>query len=113
MSVSRAKEILPQWVLHISAALAHQRCQQKVASVLNCRHNNQRDPGDQFGFASHRFSFPRSHGYRLTRRATRAVEPGIETPLCCAVSPTLRTLRAAVESRNPPDLRESMCHRCE
>src|ERR1700740_2819567 len=113
MSVSCAKEILPQWILHISATLAHQRCQQKVASVLNCRHNNQGDPRHQFGFASHRFSFPCSHGHRVTRRAMRGVEPGIETPLCCAVSPTLRTRRAAIESRNFPDLREPMCHRCE
>src|ERR1700751_3721141 len=113
MSVSRAKEILPQWIHHISAALVNQRCEKKVASVLNCRQNNQCDPGDQFGFASHRFSFPRNHEHRVTRRATRAVEPGIEKPLCCAGSPTLRTRRALIESRNSPDLREPMCHQCE
>jgi hypothetical protein len=32
MSVSCAKEILSQRILHISAGLVHQRCQQKVSS---------------------------------------------------------------------------------
>src|SRR5579872_7357262 len=57
MSVSRAEEILPQWIVHISAVPIHQRCQQEVASILNRRHNNQGDPGHQFGFASHKAIF--------------------------------------------------------
>src|SRR5436853_4366625 len=57
MGVSGAKEILSQWILHISATLVRQGGQQKPLPVLNGGHNNEDDPRHHSGFACHTFSF--------------------------------------------------------
>jgi hypothetical protein len=59
VGVPCAEEILPQRIFHVPAALAHQRSQQKIPTILNRRHGDEDDPGHQSGFASHSFSFLR------------------------------------------------------
>jgi hypothetical protein len=44
MGVSGAKEILSQRVLHISAALVHQRGQQKISTILDGGDGDENDP---------------------------------------------------------------------
>jgi hypothetical protein len=44
MGMSGTKEILSQRVLHLSAALVHQRGQQKISTVLDGRDGDENDP---------------------------------------------------------------------
>ena len=65
------KEILAQWILHITTALVHQRSQQKISAVLDRRNSDKDGPAHQSGFASHNLFFnagsPRSNCRPLCR----------------------------------------------
>src|SRR5579862_4622777 len=93
MSVSRAKEILPQWIRHISAIFVHQGSQQEVSSVLNCWNRDEDNPGHQSGFARHMRSARLEISPLLQAKAT----------LDSTFSPFL--LRVAVKDCNKQDER--------
>jgi hypothetical protein len=60
MGMTGAEEILTEGVVHVTAALVHQRGEQKITAVLNCGYSDENNPGHHSRIASHGILLGRS-----------------------------------------------------